>query len=179
MFSKIKYKKFSSEWKHVSFHLKDIYLSKGFPGSPVVINPAPNAGDKGSILPWGRSPGEENCKPSSISWETHGQGSLAGCNPWSCKELDMTQRLNNDYFSKVVDTVPRKPPIWRHVNIGFHGTRDKYSTLYIQRKKRKSNWIWMMRKLDFSAVIRRLDDRGAVFLIMRGHAFHANSQVWR
>ena len=24
-----------------------------------------------------------------------GQGSLAWCSPWGCKELDMTERLNN------------------------------------------------------------------------------------
>ena len=27
---------------------------------------------------------------------SEGQGSLAGCSPWSCKELDMTWRLNNN-----------------------------------------------------------------------------------
>ena len=25
-----------------------------------------------------------------------GQGSLACCSPWGCKELDMTEQLNND-----------------------------------------------------------------------------------
>ena len=25
-----------------------------------------------------------------------GQGSLACCSPWGCKELEMTERLNND-----------------------------------------------------------------------------------
>ena len=25
-----------------------------------------------------------------------GQGSLACCSPWGCKELDMTERLNNN-----------------------------------------------------------------------------------
>ena len=28
--------------------------------------------------------------------DSEGQGSLAGCSPWSCKELDMTWRLNNN-----------------------------------------------------------------------------------
>ena len=28
-----------------------------------------------------------------------GQGSLACCSPWVCKELDMTEQLNNTYYS--------------------------------------------------------------------------------
>ena len=28
--------------------------------------------------------------------DVEGQGSLVCCNPWSCKELDMTDRLNNN-----------------------------------------------------------------------------------
>ena len=28
--------------------------------------------------------------------DDEGQGSLAGCSPWSCTELDMTERLNNN-----------------------------------------------------------------------------------
>ena len=28
--------------------------------------------------------------------EIEGQGSLACCGPWGCKELDSTERLNND-----------------------------------------------------------------------------------
>ena len=27
--------------------------------------------------------------------DSEGQGSLMCCNPWDCKELDMTERLNN------------------------------------------------------------------------------------
>ena len=27
--------------------------------------------------------------------DSEGQGSLASCSPWGCKELDMTERLNN------------------------------------------------------------------------------------
>ena len=30
---------------------------------------------------------------STLSWEFHGQGSLAGYSPWSCKGLDTTERL--------------------------------------------------------------------------------------
>ena len=28
--------------------------------------------------------------------DSKGQGSLACCSPWGCKELDMTERLNNN-----------------------------------------------------------------------------------
>ena len=28
-----------------------------------------------------------------------GRGSLACCSPWVCKELDMTEQLNNTYYS--------------------------------------------------------------------------------
>jgi len=56
----------------------------------VVTNPPASAGDKGLILLSGRSPGEENGKPSSTGWKIHGQRSLAGYTPRSHKESDMT-----------------------------------------------------------------------------------------
>ena len=31
-----------------------------------------------------------------ITGESEGPGSLVFCNPWGCKELDMTERLNNN-----------------------------------------------------------------------------------
>ena len=30
-------------------------------------------------------------------WQTEGQGSLACCSPWGCKELDTTSRLNKNH----------------------------------------------------------------------------------
>ena len=39
----------------------------GFPGGSVVKKPSANAGDPGSILGWGRSPGEENGNPLQYS----------------------------------------------------------------------------------------------------------------
>ena len=30
---------------------------------------------------------------SILAWELHGQWSLAGYNPWGCKESDMTEQL--------------------------------------------------------------------------------------
>ena len=29
--------------------------------------------------------------------DSEGQGSLAGCSPWGCKESDTTKQLNNNY----------------------------------------------------------------------------------
>ena len=29
--------------------------------------------------------------------DSEGQGNLACCSPWGCKELDMTERLTNNY----------------------------------------------------------------------------------
>ena len=34
------------------------------------------------------------------SGDSEGQGNLACCSPWGCKDLDMTERLNNNYKVK-------------------------------------------------------------------------------
>ena len=33
--------------------------------------------------------------------DSEGQGSLACCSPWDCKELNTTERLNSNIFSRV------------------------------------------------------------------------------
>ena len=38
---------------------------------------------------------------SILAWEIPRKKGLAGYNPWSCKELDMTERLNNN--NKYID----------------------------------------------------------------------------
>ena len=35
-----------------------------------------------------------------------GEGSLACCSPWGCKELDMTERLNKNNSSFIIKIVP-------------------------------------------------------------------------
>ena len=52
-----------------------------------------NAGDLGSIPESGRSLGEGNGYPLPLffSGESHGQRSLRGYSPWSCKESDSTE----------------------------------------------------------------------------------------
>ena len=50
----------------------------------------------GSISGSGRSPGGRNGSPlqDPCLENPHGQRSLAGYNPWGCKELDTTERLS-------------------------------------------------------------------------------------
>jgi len=51
----------------------------GFPGGSAVKNPPSNAGDTGSILGLGRSPGEGNMLPSStLAWEIPWKGEPGG-----------------------------------------------------------------------------------------------------
>ena len=33
--------------------------------------------------------------------DSEGQGSLACCSPWGCKESDMTERLNNNIYKYI------------------------------------------------------------------------------
>ena len=57
---------------------------KDFISGAVVKNLPASTDDMGSITRWGRSPGEGNCKPTSVflPGEFHGQRSLAGYSPW-------------------------------------------------------------------------------------------------
>ena len=70
--------------------------TQGFPGGSDSKESACNAGDLGSILRSGRSPGEENGNPLQfLPGEFCGQRSLVGYSPWSCKELDMANGWGN------------------------------------------------------------------------------------
>ena len=73
-----------------------LYICQDFPSSFEGKESGPNAGDPGSVLGLGRSPGEENGNPLQYSClETfHGQRSLTGYSPWGHKELDTTERLH-------------------------------------------------------------------------------------
>ena len=51
---------------------------------------AGDAGDTGSILGSGRSPGGGHGNPVFLPVESHGQKSLVGYSPWGRKVLDMT-----------------------------------------------------------------------------------------
>ena len=62
--------------------------------APVKNTPA-NAGDKRLVFhPWvGKIPWKRAWQPSPVFLlgESHGQRSLAGYSPWSCKESDKTE----------------------------------------------------------------------------------------
>ena len=64
-----------------------------FPGGSDGKETACNAGDPGSIPGLGRCPGGGHGNPLQYSSleNSHGQRSLAGYSPWSCKESDMTE----------------------------------------------------------------------------------------
>ena len=49
----------------------------------------------GKELNWRR---EWQPTPVFSPGEFHGQGSLTGCSPWDCKELDTTQQLIHTYI---------------------------------------------------------------------------------
>ena len=65
---------------------------KGFPGGSVVKNLPVNAGEVGSILGLGRSPGEGNDSPLHYSWLGSSMDrSLAGYSLWYYKKSDTTE----------------------------------------------------------------------------------------
>ena len=72
-----------------------IYNSEGFPGGSDSKEFACIAGSLGLIPGLGRSLGERPGNPLQCSClvNAHGQRSLAGYNPWDCKELDTTEQL--------------------------------------------------------------------------------------
>ena len=74
--------------------ITDDYVSiLGFPHSSDGKESVCNAGDLGSIPELGRFPGETEWQPTPVFWpgKSHGQSSLEGYSPWSCKESDMTE----------------------------------------------------------------------------------------
>jgi len=69
---------------------------QGFPDGSEVKEPACNVGDMGSIPGLGRSTGGGHGNPLQYYCleNPHGQRSLVGYSPWSCKESDMTEQLS-------------------------------------------------------------------------------------
>ena len=63
-------------------------------------------GDRGEMVEWHhRLNGHEF---EQTPGDSEGQGSLACCSPWDCKELDMTERLDNNKEGKGnIQTLPR------------------------------------------------------------------------
>ena len=63
---------------------------------------AGDAGDLGSILGLGRSPGE-----------SHGQRSLGGYSPWGHKKLDMTESIEQACTCKMTTMCQRSSGLWK------------------------------------------------------------------
>jgi len=43
----------------------------------------------------------DNLLPEQTLGDGKGEGSLACCSPWSCKESDITEQLNNIYHTQI------------------------------------------------------------------------------
>ena len=80
----------------------------------------PRAGKRGDT-------GWDGWMASSTQWtgvkgDSEGQGSLACCSPWGCKELDMTEQLNNNNTTLMSKTLSfNKTFTWR-TNDSFKGS---------------------------------------------------------
>ena len=70
----------------------------GFPGGSVVKNPPANAGYWGFDPQVGKIPWRSKWQPTAVflPGKSHGERSLLGYSPFACKELDMSERLNNN-----------------------------------------------------------------------------------
>ena len=95
----------------------------GFPSDSDGKQSAYNAGDLGSVPELGRSPGEGHGNPlqNSCLENPHGQRSLVGYSPWSCKELDTTEQLSTaqpiDNVGRVSSAQQRDSAMHIHVSI--------------------------------------------------------------
>ena len=78
-------------------YLPTVQISKlGFPGGSDGKESVCSAGDLGFIPGLGRLPWRREWLPCLVflPTESHGQRSLAGYSPWSCKESDVTEQLS-------------------------------------------------------------------------------------
>ena len=73
----------------------------GFPDGSDGKESACNIGNPGLISGSGRFPGRREWQPTTVFLpeEVHGQRSLEGYSPWSCKELDTSEQLTPHYIS--------------------------------------------------------------------------------
>ena len=74
---------------------KILSLDMGFPGGSASKESTCNAGDLVSIPRVGKIPWRRKWRPTQVflPGKFHGQRRLVGYSPWSCKELDTTERL--------------------------------------------------------------------------------------
>ena len=82
----------------------------GFLGSSEGKVATCNVGDLGLIPGLGRSPGKGHGNPLQYTFleNPHGQRSLAGCSPWGCKELDMTEATKHSTQHSLILTLEKE-----------------------------------------------------------------------
>jgi len=95
-----------SEWLYVTINVirpwrRDRLPTPCFPGGSDSKESTCNVGDLGSIpgLERCRGVGPDNSLQYSCLENPHRQRSLAGYNPWSCKESDMTEQLSTHTYT--------------------------------------------------------------------------------
>ena len=88
---------------------EDLASSLGFPGDSVVKNPLVMQQTQETLVRFLglEDPLEESMAttPELLPGESHGQRSLVGYSPWSCKESDSTERLNNKVLLTLGPTI--------------------------------------------------------------------------
>ena len=99
--------------------LEKLGTKMGFPGGTVVKNLPANAGDArdaSSISGLGISPEGGNGNPRQCScWEkSHGQGSLADCNPWG------PNRIGHNWAAVTIAGIKRAPSICTDLSLCLH-----------------------------------------------------------
>ena len=107
-------------WKQKYEGRHDKKTAEGFSGGSVVRNLLVHTGDLDSVPGSGRSPGAGNDDPLQYSCLGNSrQRSLAGYSPWSHKELDTTEWLNNRPYKHKRRNPPQKTES-RSMGKGFH-----------------------------------------------------------
>ena len=82
----------------------NLFLNFGWPGGSDSKESACSAGDPGSI------PGSGRSTPVLLPGKSHGQRSLVGYGPWSCKESDMTSLSLSLSLALQTDSLPTELP---------------------------------------------------------------------
>ena len=101
-------------WKSSSPQRHRLDWCTGFPGGSAGQESTCNTGDPSSIPGLGRSlgGGHGNTLQYSCLENPHGQRSLAGYNPWDCKESDTTEQLSTAYEQGQKSAIKQKLQTW-------------------------------------------------------------------
>ena len=87
----------------------------------MVKNPPANAGDSGSILGPGRSPGEGNGTPVFLPGKSHGQMSLVGYSPWGHKRVRHNLVTEKQYvYTHICICIYANYKLYIHIHMHAH-----------------------------------------------------------